>query len=376
MASAAEIRSLTGLRGVAALVVMAYHYRDLGVTDMRLPSPLGPGYLMVDLFFILSGFVMARTYGDAFRTGFHADSYLTFLKARLARVYPLYAVVTLIVFAVTIALGLRYPPHPVQALWSNLLLIQNLGVGFACTACAQKLILPGWSISTEAAAYLLFPVLVPLALWRGRTQAILLAAICMLLVAGLALLPFDWLHALDRRGPLDMSGGATLWPLVRCLAEFSIGLVLWRLSAATPLRRTAAGALDALLVGAIAALWFVPAADVMLVLLFAVLIWRLATCDTWLTRALAAPAPYRAGLWSYAIYLLHWPTLMVMPAVLPLVKALGVPHAWTVTLAGMAVLTIALSASAHTYFEKPARAALRAAFHWRRRSIVLEPSAP
>ena len=62
-----EIRSLTGLRGLAAVLVVAFHYSFnllQGQSDAR--NPVGPGYLAVDLFFILSGFVMAATYGDSF----------------------------------------------------------------------------------------------------------------------------------------------------------------------------------------------------------------------------------------------------------------------------------------------------------------------
>jgi peptidoglycan/LPS O-acetylase OafA/YrhL len=331
---------------------------------------------MVDLFFILSGFVMARTYGDAFRRGFTMRAYAGFLEARLARVYPLYAAVTVIVFLLTTALAIGYPVHKVRALWINLLLIQNLGSGLFCDTCSEKLILPGWSISTEAAAYLLFPALAGVALFGRRASAACLVALCALMIVALAFLPFTWLNALDRRGPLDISGGAALWSLMRCLAEFSIGLVLWRVTKATPSRRPAASWIDAVLAAGIAGCWFVPNSDLLLVMLFTVLIWRLATGETWLTRALQNRAPYRAGEWSYAIYLLHWPALMVMPFVFPFVKATHVPHAWTLTLAGMALLTILLAAAAYQYFEKPARRTLRELFHRRRKSIALEPSAP
>jgi peptidoglycan/LPS O-acetylase OafA/YrhL len=81
-AAKGERRSLTGLRGIAALVVMVYHYRRLGIAGPRLAGSFGPGYLMVDLFFVLSGVVIARTYGAAFRLGFSSHAYLRFLEAR------------------------------------------------------------------------------------------------------------------------------------------------------------------------------------------------------------------------------------------------------------------------------------------------------
>ena len=64
---AADIRALTGVRGVAAVVIVAYHFGDVQLTGggnvayFRIPH----GYLPVDLFFMLSGYVIALTYRDA-----------------------------------------------------------------------------------------------------------------------------------------------------------------------------------------------------------------------------------------------------------------------------------------------------------------------
>jgi peptidoglycan/LPS O-acetylase OafA/YrhL len=63
-----EITALTGLRGLAALAVTVFHYYadlDVGLTD-PLHMAVRRGYLNVDLFFILSGLVMAMTYGAGF----------------------------------------------------------------------------------------------------------------------------------------------------------------------------------------------------------------------------------------------------------------------------------------------------------------------
>ena len=74
--------ALDGLRGLAALCVVAYHLR----------APLGGaiapgGDLAVDLFFLLSGLVLARSYDARFAAGLKP---LSFLRARLLRLYPLY----------------------------------------------------------------------------------------------------------------------------------------------------------------------------------------------------------------------------------------------------------------------------------------------
>jgi peptidoglycan/LPS O-acetylase OafA/YrhL len=62
----AEFHTLTGLRGLAALWVLVYHYIARNhVPDLKSFIPLfQTGYLGVDLFFVLSGFVLAHTYRD------------------------------------------------------------------------------------------------------------------------------------------------------------------------------------------------------------------------------------------------------------------------------------------------------------------------
>lgn len=98
-----EIRALTGVRGVAALLVVIYHwampYMPQGSVAFRL---FGRGYLFVDLFFVLSGFMMALNYGHLFENHVRWPAIRFFFLRRFARVYPLYFVVmlALIVFQV------------------------------------------------------------------------------------------------------------------------------------------------------------------------------------------------------------------------------------------------------------------------------------
>ena len=76
-------RTLDGLRGVAALIVVTRHAGDM------IPGDLCPeSFLAVDLFFLLSGFVIALAYEQRLLAG---RSLLGFLKTRLVRLYPLYA---------------------------------------------------------------------------------------------------------------------------------------------------------------------------------------------------------------------------------------------------------------------------------------------
>src|SRR5215210_2241655 len=74
--------SLNGLRGLAALIVVLFHAAAL------IGTQLAPGgYLAVDLFFILSGFVIAHAYDHRFAEGLGP---LAFIRYRIIRFYPLY----------------------------------------------------------------------------------------------------------------------------------------------------------------------------------------------------------------------------------------------------------------------------------------------
>jgi peptidoglycan/LPS O-acetylase OafA/YrhL len=92
-----QFATLDGLRGIAALAVMTWHFR-FGLGTVLLPH----SYLAVDFFFILSGFVLAHAYEARLLQGMTPAR---FLHVRLARLYPLYLIGTLIGIASTTAFG-------------------------------------------------------------------------------------------------------------------------------------------------------------------------------------------------------------------------------------------------------------------------------
>src|ERR1700744_4959496 len=88
-----DIPALTGLRGVAALWVVLFHM------ELETPIPIiEKGYLGVDIFFILSGFILMHVYAD--RKEFN---YNEFVRARLARIYPLH-MLSLVVLGIIVCL--------------------------------------------------------------------------------------------------------------------------------------------------------------------------------------------------------------------------------------------------------------------------------
>ncbi|VWX51952.1 acyltransferase [Novosphingobium sp. 9U] len=106
-----RVHTLDGLRGVAACLVALYHFSH----------PLAPaGYIAVDLFFIMSGYVIAQAYTVRLERGLGAPD---FLRMRLLRLYPLYAVGLVLGLVVTTLLGLLPLKQTLASLAANSLML-------------------------------------------------------------------------------------------------------------------------------------------------------------------------------------------------------------------------------------------------------------
>ncbi|MEW5809967.1 MAG: acyltransferase [Actinomycetota bacterium] len=209
-----EIRALSGLRIVAALWVVLFHFRPLvaeaspGVRSALAPI-LNAGAQGVDLFFILSGFVLAWNYLDRMGESWSTRSTLRFLWLRLARVWPVYLVTMHLAaaFAVfTLYVGrFPLPPDVIASLnalsWlKQVLLVQLWFQPFFDGSSWDG---PAWSISAEWLAYLLFGGLILVvfriaAVTRARglmwlAVAAALAPTLLLLAHGVFYTPWSWL---------------------------------------------------------------------------------------------------------------------------------------------------------------------------------------
>ena len=146
---------LDGLRGVAAIVVLLLH-----VPDATFAHFLPGGYLAVDLFFMLSGFVLEHAYRDRIRDGMSLGSFMT---VRMVRLYPLYILGSLIVAAISLIGAIGDPQFPISR-WAA-------SVGFAVlfVPCPPALSLsessifpmnfPAWSLFFELCVNVAFAVL-------------------------------------------------------------------------------------------------------------------------------------------------------------------------------------------------------------------------
>jgi peptidoglycan/LPS O-acetylase OafA/YrhL len=258
--------------------------------------------MLVDFFFVLSGFVLAHAYFG--RDGSIAD----FVRRRLLRLYPLHVFALLVFFAVQ-GMKLAFAAHGVSLrndafaglnAWNfidTLLLLQSTGVLWHEITWNP----PSWSISTELFANVIVFVLLA-AFGRQRLSmicgALLVSIVAYFLLAGI--------NAHDY-GPMA---------LLRCLATFSLGCLIYQLyrwrvhghvGTRAPISLLATGyellALGAMLVGVLAVsltgVWLVSA------VCFAYVIYVFAFEAGWVSHVLKRARLPWFGTISYSLYLNH-----------------------------------------------------------------------
>jgi peptidoglycan/LPS O-acetylase OafA/YrhL len=374
MAEKKDIRPLTGLRGVAALYVMFFHYSGHFNNSNPFDIFVYHGYLAVDLFFCLSGFVMALSYSKMFAESWSLATYWKFLGRRIARVYPLYLVGTIAGFILVTHgwLGSLHFDFPGISLALNVLMIQTWGLIPSFNSYDS----PTWSLSAEWAAYLSFPLILFVTLKRRPSLAWISTVLC---VGVIAMLPWlreflgdkTWLPG----SPLDIYAPWMALPVLRCLPEFMLGVLAYR-AAFTPLgikiaeNRWASSILLVVTLGLMA----VPNTDVLVVLLFVVMLITLSSESSKPAKLLSSPLAQLAGQLSYSIYLTHYLFLGVLYWTFGSVRQLGLAHAQTYAAAFCVALTLPTAYLLYAYFEVPSRKYLRHVFEGRKLGISIQDS--
>jgi peptidoglycan/LPS O-acetylase OafA/YrhL len=321
----AEFRTLTGLRVVAAVWVVLFHFHFTGLDGVDMAVDVfGPlitaGALGVDLFFVLSGFVIAHTYLDKLGPALRLRPTLRFVRARACRVWPAYVVVfhlfglwlvARLVWGADrqIAFQAVQPVVSVPEYLKQLVLVQLWDSPYFD---GVSWVGPTWSISAEWLAYLLFPV-AALVFHRLRDLPVVLLG-----AGSLALMtPIAWAYLLT---------GSPYHPwswAVRVLCGFGAGvlaqLVVRRLSAtgrpSIRIRKwaSAVAAASPFVVAAalIAGELMGPGRGGAVLVMFPVLVGALAMADRGPAMWLARPRAVQGGRISYSLYLVHIPMFEV-----------------------------------------------------------------
>jgi peptidoglycan/LPS O-acetylase OafA/YrhL len=315
-AKAGTIAALAGARAFPPLLIILYHfseghhYSGLAWFDRIVTR----GYMWVEFFFVLSGFILTHAYGLRLRDLLTLKGYGAFLRARLARLYPLHLFMLLVILAMVVTFralahaggyvsifDVRY--HPEVNAWSFLLSVLLVQGWNTLPYLAWNGL--SWFVSVEFALCLLFPALLWLA--QGRPSAEPKAwrgfALIGCGLAGLLALLFTSAHGLD----ITFHNG-----VLRGLSDFTVGVGLAVLfGRVQPRDRLPAWVHSALQVMLLVLLgyvimhtgWSHTRMDIFTVLPLMALVFALAFDRGVIARLLGMRLPQLLGEWSYAIYL-------------------------------------------------------------------------
>ena len=341
-----DLRALTTLRFFAALWVVlftAWPYLDVGFV----PVAVTKGYLGVEAFFILSGFILSHVYLEA--AGEKRFRYGGFLWARIARVYPLHLVtlfgmIGLGVAATVAGLSIDSSLNDWRALPAHLTLTHAWGL--APSAAFNH---PSWSISAEWFAYLSFPAFAFVA-WRLRNRPVVATGLAVAFALGLY-------AAFEPLAGHALTEATFRWGLLRIVPCFALGCALYLIHRRGPIPHAGPVALVsavAVVASASLGLW-----DPITVLAAGGLILGLGALDNARAGVLASRIGVYLGEISYSIYMVFAPVLLLTTNIAA--RLTGVDEKRFHIIVWLAILAAIPAVAMLTYHlvERPARKGLR-----------------
>ena len=297
-----RIDTLTGIRGLTAIWVILFHtYFPESDSERRIEGVFSTfasrGWLGVDLFFVLSGFVIAHVYTKKMQT-FSWKQVRDFLRRRFARIYPNHFVVLglfllYVLAASTLGLNFNREHYSCGSFLTQLFMLNGIGL-----PVAHGWNYVSWSISAEFAAYLLFPFLAPMmSRVSGKLATAWIAVIFGITFAAAMIVN-------DGKAYMMPWGGT----LLRVLSEFSVGALsyhIFRSGIPAHIATYLAPAL-LLLILLVAGISEHPLTDGYLVMLFAIFIPTIAADHRSLVaRFLLTKPMIKLGEISFSVYLIQ-----------------------------------------------------------------------
>lgn len=357
------IRAHEGLRGLAAFGVALFHAStvDAIAPGLEQISLIHNAWICVDLFFVLSGFVMFLRYGSQLHLPGEATS---FVLRRFGRLYPLHLATLLfflvvwfsmqvvkwfllLQFDVTVGHQPMFDPKQVNSLDMLLNLLLLHGVGLHWT---DALNYPSWTVSLEMWTYMVF-LLVCLLASRPVTR--------VLIFASLGAASFGWFVHQSLKIEDFVAVFQAERSFMRILMSFSIGMLvaLWHQRRRS--KHSGAGIAQAMALGAVILfLALLEKSGQWLLLgpvLFGLLVLTISSDEGWLARGLGCRALAWLGERSYSIYLVHATLLMAFSA---LARLMPGPAQWA-WFGGYLLAVLAMAQLLYTTIEVPWRTHFR-----------------
>ncbi len=284
-------QGLDSLRGIAAMMVVFFHVNwDNHLTGFRL---FRQSFLFVDLFFILSGFIIATVYGQNIRTSADVGK---FMIRRFFRLYPLHMATLLFMVAMEtskyLAASQGLAPNSdlfafqrtVPAIFINVAFLQ--GAGLLDTLSWNT---PSWSISCEMIAYAAFAIMAAAGFIKRRLFWLMIGSI----ISGYA-------YLITARGTLDITFDLGV---IRCLCGFFLGSLIARLPR-TPIPNWLA--IIAMVAATVIIGCFAGPPEILVVPAFAILVYAVRSDEGTFAKILLAKPLTFLGRISFSIYLTHY----------------------------------------------------------------------
>ena len=339
-----------GLRALAVVLVVVYH------TGAALPG----GFVGVDVFFVISGYVITRILLREFEQT-DRISFRSFYLRRIRRIMPPLALMLTVVMLLGVFLapigGQRVTAKTGVAaalLNANTFLARYGAGGYFDVDASLNALLHTWSLSVEEQFYLFFPALLALAWWGGRRIGRLngpRAVAVMLVSVGVVSFGLSWMLSTGHSGPLsldDLTGPVAFYSSPTRTWEFVAGGLL--VVGSRLVRRTPhAGAVPLGVAGLMLVLYasftfddltpfpgtaaLVPVIGTMLLIAAGDI-----RASNAFTRGLSWRPVQRVGDMSYSWYLWHWPVIVFASALFP-GRGVGVAVAAAIVSIGPAVLS-------------------------------------
>jgi peptidoglycan/LPS O-acetylase OafA/YrhL len=336
--------SLDGLRGIAALAVVFFHYREF-----LAPISVGSAYLAVDLFFLMSGFVIANAYHDRLGRSLSGGR---FVVLRLIRLYPLYLAGTLVALVPAVMGMLLFKTHhwwswPILARVAFPALLFLPGLSTNPEGELYALNGPAWSLSSELLVNFAYALVAPLRKGWVMPAVVTLCAGVVLIITVIA------------HGSADCGWRLPLWWLgpIRACFSFFAGVIFFKLQSAGKLPVVQFWLLPIFLI-VMAVLYLTPNAQWRalydlgaIILLFPLVLWLCIVNEP--RRGLRFYA--FLGLISYPIYTIHLPVMTVISVTIQRL-ANGRAQAWSPWFGlGVVVMVVAISWLLATTYDPWAR---------------------
>ena len=336
---------------MAALFVLLLHYNQSvgGYNFLEIAPFISFGHTGVDVFFILSGYILSYVYWQKL-SNFSWKGVWNFFVLRFSRIYPAHIVALTFVVALYLLAKFIFEysfNDPQNWVPEDLIYSITMTHGWGVTGIGLWNA-PSWSVSSEWMAYLIFPFGFPILMRLGKALWI---AICIILLVSIW-----WVYGAEGN---DLSFSFTTSVVIfRILSEFWLGSIVFLLAGHTRPRIS----YDVLVIGILLLFATAPIiglADYELIMLVPLLIIALHKCKGPVASLFSSDFLVFLGRISYSIYIIHFPVNIVLKYAYGLlaISDMGflVNSIWYI---GMIIVTIICGWVLHEFVEVPARRAI------------------